>query len=352
MSQARWNPYSSHVLHGPFAKEARWLCEWSGSNDDAAEIPDLVAEAVLSVARGHRLSAVVGSRLHAVGLTSFDWQRALVHDWRQALGDETLFGDALARLDDAMSLEGIRFVVLKGADLSRRGIYQPGQRAHNDLDLLIEPCNVAVFHRLLLELGYCGDHPALDLANQHWFATTYRHRTQQRLQIDLHWSLGAPGRGDWEVARIVDASEPIGEWRAARRLCRADLWAHLALHAVAYHGAAGRWIWWLDMHRLARQRPISPQEWDSAREHGAYLALQAAQLRAAGLFESSNTVAPAAGWRARLVARTGVEFERGGDSRAKRWSMGVLSADRPINVGLAAWSVAKRLASSVRGSRS
>ncbi len=339
-------------MHGPFAKEAHWLCEWSGPKFCAAEIPDLGADAVLSLARGHRLSAVVGSQLYAAGQTSSEWQRALVHDWRQALGDETLFGEALARLDAAMSLEGIRFVVLKGADLSRRGIYEPGQRAHNDLDLLIEPCNGSVFHRVLSEQGYHADHPALDLASQHWFATTYRHRAQQRLQIDLHWSLGAPGRGDWEVTRVVGASDPIGEWHAARRLCRADLWAHLALHAVAYHGAAGRWIWWLDMHRLAQQMPVSPQEWDSAREHGAYVALQAAQLRAAGLFESSNTDAPTAGWRARLVARSGVEFERGGDSRAKRWLIGALSSDRPSSVGIAAWSVAKRLASSVRGSRS
>lgn len=339
-------------MHGPFSKEARWLCDWSGSSLVAAALPELVGDAVLNLARGHRLSAVVGSRLNAAGLDSSEWQRTMIHDWRQALGDETLFGQALAHLDAEISREGIRFVVLKGADLARRGIYESGQRAHNDLDLLIEPSHGAIFHRVLTELGYHADRPALELAQQHWFAATYRHRTQPRLQIDLHWNLGAPGRGRWDVARVVDASEPIGDWRAARRLCRADLWAHLALHAVAYHGAAGRWIWWLDLHRLTQQQPVSPHDWNAAREHGAYVALQAAQLRSAALFRPSADVAATAGWRARLVARGGVEFERGTDSRAKRWLIGALSSDRAGSVGIAAWSVAKRLASTARRARS
>ncbi len=351
MTESERSRYASFVPRSSRAREALWLCNYCGSDRQSPEELGLQPDVVTELARAHRLSAVAGFKLHAAQAVSTEWQRTMVRDWRQALGDETLFGSELERIDAAMSRAGIRFVLLKGADLARRGIYHPGQRTHNDLDLLIEPRDRDVVHRLLKELGFHSDHPAPDAAARHWFASTYRHSTQARVQLDLHWDLGAPGRGEWNITRVMETSEPLGEWRAARRLCRADLWAHLALHAVAYHGAAGRWIWWLDIHRLHQQSPVTAGEWEMVRARGAEIALQAALLRAAGLFDPRRFADLETRWRARAVARWGARFERGGDSRLKRWLIGALSLDRPSDLGLAAMSVARRLSDSVRAKK-
>lgn len=281
----------------------------------------------------HRLAAVIGGELQARLPVLPEWQHPFLVAWRHALADELLFSELLVALDRAAASAGLAPIVLKGADLARRPeVYAPGQRAHNDLDLLVAPGDLARWERLLVDLGWRCDRPDAERARRQWFALTYRDPSRPRLQIDLHWSLGEPGRGRWQLPQVWERSEPLPGACALRRLGRYDLISHLALHAVAYHAAAGRWIWWLDLARLNADRPDPGLAPDAARR-GARIALEAALLRIAELFprppsaEAGTAAASRPPRRARWIAACGSRFERGGDRRWKRWSIAALAAD-------------------------
>lgn len=292
---------------------------------------------LLHLAQVHRLSGVAGAWL-ARGGDPVPGHTELVRRWRVALGEQGLVDDLLGTLGTAAAAAGLPLVALKGADLGRR-LYGPGERVGNDVDLLVPAARLEDAFALFASLGFAGDHPDPAYARAHWFATTFRSAARPRLQVDLHWALGPRPRTRWDVSAVLARAEP-SSIDGVRGLAAPDLLAYLALHAVAFHGAAGRWLWWLDVSRVA---PLVPEDEARrrAREVGGVVALEAARLRARELFERPSEVRGAT-WRARAAAALGRGSEDRGGGRLRRWPVAALAIDRPRDLAGAVWSVVRR----------
>ncbi|MDH3284086.1 MAG: nucleotidyltransferase family protein [Acidobacteriota bacterium] len=179
----------------PPADAARWLCNLCAGEGEPPG-PRVHGHAVLRIAELHRLAERAGSRLVTLSPLGEDppaWSDALVSSWRRGLGEEALWGELLGRCRSEATRRGLPVVVLKGADIARR-LYAPGERAHNDLDLLVEGERLAEADAMLRTIGLEPDHPEPRLSLTHWFATTYRDLRRPRRQVDLHWGLGPRGR--------------------------------------------------------------------------------------------------------------------------------------------------------------
>ncbi|MBP7146089.1 MAG: nucleotidyltransferase family protein [Acidobacteria bacterium] len=327
----------------------RWLRAASAADEGGAWPPadGLDGALVVAAARGHRLSARAGARAHAAGTAGPAWIGELVRDWRAALGDEALFEQALGGLAETARRRGLPVIALKGSDLCRR-VYAPGERPRNDLDLLVPAERLDEADAWLRAAGYQGAHPAPELARRFWFAATYRCAARPRLLVDLHWALGPPRRTRWDMAGVFRRAEPLPGVAGASRLDAADLAAHLAQHAVAFHGAAGRWLWWLDLHLVLRGADAGAIA-SRAREVGAEVALEAARLRAARLF---GGVPGSARARARAIAALGRAFEGRGNATPGRWAVAALAVDRPRDLVAIGAGVVRRGASRAGRQRS
>ncbi|RMG45739.1 MAG: hypothetical protein D6718_06635 [Acidobacteria bacterium] len=293
--------------------------------------------AVWHLAREHRLAARAGGRLAAgAGKLPSDLAEAFLRRHREVLGEQALFEEALGAIDRAAGEAGTEVVVLKGADLARR-IYPSGERPHNDLDLLVRPEDAGGLWRRLASGGFAPEGPEPE-RRRDWFASTLRWRRAARVQVDLHWQLGTPGRTRWDAHRLFARAERWPGAEALHRLAAPDLAVHLASHAVSFHGASGRRIWWLDLFLLGdllRSEAVRRR----AREVGARVCLEAADLRARELFGGERS--PRRG-RAGLVARLGAAAERAGGGRAARWAVAALAVDRPGDLIRAVRHVAAR----------
>lgn len=265
--------------------EGAWLRAVAADRRPPAGIA-LDAPFLLHLAHVHRLGGVAGARL-AHGTEAVPGHAELVRRWRVALGEQALVDDLLREIGAGAVARGLPLVALKGADLGRR-LYGPGERVGNDVDLLVPGARLEDAFALLEERGFRGDHPDPARARAHWFATTFRSTARPRLQIDLHWALGPRPRTRWDVAQVVARAAP-SSIAGVFGLAPADLLAYLALHAVAFHGAAGRWVWWLDVQRAARL-VADGEALRRAREIGGAVALQAARLRAHELFADRKSV--------------------------------------------------------------
>jgi hypothetical protein len=318
---------------GRAAAESRWLLDLVAGHPEPPPA-GLDAAGTLALAREHRLAPRAGSVLAAAGLGEVlpELTAPLVRDWRLALGEEALFAAELERIAAAAAQARLPLVALKGADLARR-LYGPGERPANDLDLLAPAARLEDAAGVLERAGFVPAHPAPALAREHWFAVTWRSRRRPRVQVDLHWDLGRPPRARWPLDAVLARSEPLPGLPALGRLAPEDLAVHLALHAVAFHGAAGRWLWWLDLFLLERELGASGRAaaGERAAEVGGAVALAAAHERVTRLFGArpGEARSPA---RARLAARLGRWGERPTWEPLVRRLVAALALDRPADL--------------------
>ncbi len=300
-------------------------------------------EALARHLEGHRLAPRVGSRLArgelepAVGQAGSELARRLIAAHRRCLAEETLLGEVLGDLGCRLAAKGIPAVLLKGSDLATR-VYRPGERPRNDVDLLVRPGDLGGLGEVLRTAGFEPDHPAPARARAHWFAVTWRHLARPRVQVDLHWDLARPGRARWNVDALFGRAEAVPDLPGLSRLERHDLACHLALHAVAFHGAFGRHLWWLDVHLLM---PLLDRERLAARARatGASVAWRVAEARARELFAGE---APELRGRAGAILRLAWRWEGRGDVRSGRWLVAALAVDPPWGLLQVAADVARR----------
>ncbi len=345
--------------HGPGGgslRRQRQLGRWAGraaAGPGPLEVPAGVpVEALARYLEGHRLAPRVGGRLlrrdlePAPGQAGAELERRLTAAHRKCLAEDALFTQVLGDLGERAAAAGVPLVLLKGADLASR-LYRPGERPRNDVDLLVRPGDLQLLEEILRATGFRPDHPDPARARAHWFAVTWRHGTRPRVQVDLHWNLARPGRARWNLDRVFGRTEEVPGLPGFRRLERHDLACHLALHAVAFHGAFGRHLWWLDVHLLAPGLDEGTLA-RRARETGAGVAWQVAEARARELFGP-----PAAGPRGRAAAilRIARHWEGRGDARAGRWLVALLAVDPPWQAARVALDVARRTVVPHRGGR-
>lgn len=217
---------------------------------------------VLAVVARHRVVDVLAQHAGALSLDP-DLSAALAalrdHDRRRRMIQVLEIGDVQTALTGA----GIRSLVFKGLPLAVQTTGDPGARGVGDLDVLVDPAEVAATSDALGALGYRLRSDAAVLRPGTW---AWRHvlRSSASLsfegpgsKIDLHWRLdptldGLPGFAEvWDRRARVD----IGGVQV-ETLGYVDLLPHSASHAAKDHW---RWLRSLvDVHRLAGM----PQTWE------------------------------------------------------------------------------------------
>ena len=315
------------------SREGRWLRRLAAEGI-APSAEGLDGARLVALARRHRLSALAGSLL-AAGGPAPSFAAELVSDWRRAIGEQALAARALEEVAERFRARGVSALTFKGGDVGRR-LYGPGERPSNDIDLLVAEDRLDDALAALAEAGFRTDASGFARQRRRWFSAAFRSVPCPRLLIDLHWRLGPSWRARWNEADVAARSEASpGLPAGIRRMADADVAAHLALHAVAFHGASGRWIWWLDIRRLWATSSDAAAAWRArAAEVGGLVAFDAARLRCARLFGplAGAETLPAPGVRARLAAAHGAFWEdRAGDKLA-RWPVAALVVDRPLGM--------------------
>lgn len=332
----------ARTSHGPAAflgferPESVWLRRAALGSVIPFPTGEIDGEGLLALADLHRLGPRIGSFLAEAGSSAGSpWSESLIRVWRQVAAEQALVQETLATLGAAAQSEGFPVLALKGADLAFR-LYRPGQRPSHDLDLLVFPEALERAQTILKAAGFRCVHPRPVRAREHWFSLTFRHQERPRLLVDLHWGLGTAHRTGWDLSSVFDRAEPCPGFQGLQRMDPADLLVYLALHAVAFHGAQGRWLWWLDLRLLSESmNPSQRLEADRrAREVGGWVALEAARRRTALVFGSSgwdpaDAAGPAFGaWRAEQINRLGRRLEHGHARTAGRWLAAALAVDQ------------------------
>lgn len=152
--------------------------------------------------------------------------------------------DRFAGIADCFHREGIRFVVLKGADVLSRLYGMRGTRPLSDVDLLVEEGALPVIDRMLVAQGFCrriDGNPSYASADG-------------VLSLDLVtslWYLDAPGlAGLWSRT----AERPFLS-STARCLSSEDLLIHLTAYAVVHRGQLSP-AFTEDLHLLFRKESL------------------------------------------------------------------------------------------------
>jgi hypothetical protein len=196
--------------------------------------------------------------------------------WRTRIA--TGFGlDQLAELLVVFGRQEIPVIVLKGAALALALYDEPGLRLLGDIDLLVQPADVAAIMTVLIAQGFG---PLTEM--QPDFSTTFRNeRTFLRtkppaLQIDLHWELSARNYlrrripMAWFWSHTVPL--PVRQERALMFNPEAML-LHLCMHAFQHGNHSLRWSY--DIALLLERWPV---DWNEvlavAMQSGLVLALQ------------------------------------------------------------------------------
>ena len=118
--------------------------------------------------------------------------------WKKLLQQKTLqslkISAETARLIQALKLEGVVAIPLKGSVLAQTLYGDVGLRHCNDIDLLIDRADMERTARVLADLGYDRSYPGSLTPRQERIYTRYKkdvgfHHREQRIFIELHYGI-------------------------------------------------------------------------------------------------------------------------------------------------------------------
>lgn len=189
---------------------------------------------------------------------------------RRAMRDATadvLRERALVEALEALAAQGIRALVMKGADLAYSIYPRPDLRPRTDTDLLIAPADRANAASALAVLGYVAAPQSGGDLLMYQEPFVLRRDDAIVHVIDLHWRVMNPQRfGDvlsfeesWEAGEPRPALSP-----SARGLTAVHALLLAAVHRVAHHFDAARLIWSHDLHLLAPK--LDTRDWEAFTE--------------------------------------------------------------------------------------
>jgi len=185
----------------------------------ACPLPDAAAGAAM---------AVVEAQYYATGLRNALLERELhriLDDWRVA---------------------GVPAIVLKGSALTATVYGNRALRPMRDLDVLVQPSDMATVRELMAASGYEIDpnqRDRIDWYYGHHYHLAFQKRsgTEGAVRCEVHWRLERPGRpfsidtaGLWARAVTVNAGQ-----RDIQVLSPEDTLLHLALHVCKHRLAGG-----------------------------------------------------------------------------------------------------------------
>lgn len=165
--------------------------------------------------------------------------------------------EACARLLEALAIQGLDAIVLKGAALVSRDYADSGGRVLGDIDLLMRWDDIEPALRLLARLGWKLDAQDIEAIGREPRFRHLRHAVTLRdatgCQLDLHWHALAQRLDDRldDAFRDAATSLNVGGVRG-RALCPEDALLHVCVHGLAWAPEVPvRWI--ADAAMIARR---------------------------------------------------------------------------------------------------
>jgi len=231
------------------------LCARDLSQFDAVTASALLArtspEIVLALAEYHGVTGLAYERLRTLPSTPEAFVATLHDRYIQAVQGHLRVIWGLAQLQPLLDATGAPWAIIKGPVAVELLYSAPGQRAYQDLDLLVAP---TAFRDVLAALEAAGS----EVMDRNWprlrkeMLGEVHVRAPRGTSLDVHWNLINMNRGRMSI----DSEEVLG--RAVRReiggimvpvLDPADMVVHLAVHAALSGG--DRLLWLKDIERAS-----------------------------------------------------------------------------------------------------
>lgn len=210
------------------------------------------SQTVMALVRFHGVGGLLYQALRPLDGVPTELIADLRSEYDQAVQGHLRMLWELAHLQPTLDATGVPWAIVKGPVAVERLYLDPGLRAYQDLDLLVDPAGFRVVIEALRTSGS-------EVLDRNW--TLLREdllgevhlRLRGGTPLDLHWNLINVDRGDmW-----VDSSEVLGRvirttlgGVAAGILDPEDTLVHLAMHAALSGGDRLRWL--TDIDRAAR----------------------------------------------------------------------------------------------------
>lgn len=220
----------------------------------AAEAPPLNADAILSIASGHRVDVLLADLFLRAPSGPEPFSRGPLEDIvRLAAARELAASRDVSRLLEAADGAGLDLLLLKGTALAYTHYKQPHLRPRNDIDLFVRQADIGRFEAVLSALGFArAPEPDAGL----WTAQRHYAKTSPAgtSHVDLHWRVVNPQvfagvllfDDVWARSANVASLGPF-----ARTLAPADTLLLACVHRVAHHQDRVNLLWLWDVHLVA-----------------------------------------------------------------------------------------------------
>jgi len=256
--------------------------------------PDIDWAQFLELVRFHRIEGLAWDHLKKFDVP--DAVRTALSDSATAITAKNLRATAecrtlLKRFDEA----NLQLLFLKGLTLGVLAYRNPSLKAAVDIDLLIEPKDLAVAAKILRECGYGLAAPRSSLSDaqlQSWHRVSKEStwtKPDSGLQIDLHTRVAdnlrlLPGVGMDSTRQLIEIAPGV----LLPTLGPDELFAYLAVH-----GASSAWFrlkWISDLAAILGSKDPAEiaRDYRRSQEFGAGRAAGQALLLADELFETLN----------------------------------------------------------------
>jgi hypothetical protein len=194
--------------------------------------------ALLALAEENRVTAIVYPILAPMAPMPF------INAWRAGWVTAELLATELESLLDAFKENGIEVMPLKGPVLAESLYGDRTARQSGDLDLLVESRQFPAAKALLLALGFTAE----PLRRIDFHQVFHKPNTM----VELHWSLGKPGRCPLSTEEVWSRSitGTFGR-RTVRTMAEEDLVLYLGYHMLKHH--CRKLLWAADLSRVFEQ---------------------------------------------------------------------------------------------------
>jgi len=201
------------------------------------------------------------------GATPVAVRRELHARARESAARNLRLAGELLRIVDAFAERGIRVLAYKGPTLAVLAYGDLGLRAFRDLDIVVDPADVAAGRTLLEQLGYHTGPLDPPPSRRNAFlalGSEYPYFRDDGDIVELHWRLLPPYfamRLPFDELWARRAAIPLGR-RTVPTLSREDLALALCAHGAQHHWDRLAWI--ADIARLLH--PDAGVDWHTASE--------------------------------------------------------------------------------------
>jgi hypothetical protein len=183
---------------------------------------------------------------------------ALRRSYVRSTMDSLIASRQLAGLAEAFGRDGIEFLVLKGAALSRIAYDDAVLRPGGDIDLLVRPAHLPAAHETMEKAGYSCSTPLSDVSAHTGAEVMYFHRDGQRnpFPVELHWNptYVSAYNQNVDLEGYFQRSVPFAAGgKELRSMDAVDSLIHAAAHMFCHHCDNIRLSWINDIALLYRR---------------------------------------------------------------------------------------------------